>query len=234
MKILIPLAVVLGLIGAIVTFQKFFPSRGGDETKQKPTTDSSRREEAVKTSEDKEQPKIQFLFQESNPILSKKDSPYSSPEADYKPERATKEGFTVKAVDGVALVQHDNDKVKYIITDTGRNKHKIATIYGYTSNPYRIYADCEESHENDPYSRLDGIFVGKTVSTGYVIQATPQKCIIRRIDGGKTYITFNKAESKSKKAEGKEELEKPYIENIQPPQVPSSEQGGIPPLSRRD
>jgi hypothetical protein len=236
MKFLIPLAVILGIVGAIVTFQRFFPSPQAEETKQNPTLSepSGSESQSVDDKEDKKQT-IFFEYKDSNPILSRPNSPYSTPSEDYKPERATKDGYTVQAKDGIAVVQSDNETIKYIVTDTGRNNHKVAPILGFTSNPYRIYADCDESHENDPYSRLDGLFVGKTISYGYVTQATPTKVIIRRIDGGKTYITFSRSinENKGNKAEGKEELEEPYATEIQPPKVEAPKpQGVYPPEAR--
>jgi len=233
MKFLIPLAVIAGLVGAIVTFQKFFPSPTAKEQSKSP---HELEQSSSSQSVDKKEPKtqIQFMYKDSNPILSKKDSPYTSPDGDYKPNRASSEGYVVQAKDGIALIQTDTDKALYVITDTGQDNHKTAVLYGYTKNPAIIYADTEESYEQDPYSGLDGIFTGKTISYGYVIQANPNKCIIKRIDGGKTYITFTRPTGNRNKAEGKEQTQTPLIENISAPEKVDKQEKGIYSPSPRD
>jgi hypothetical protein len=237
MKILIPIAIVIGLVGAIVTFQRFFPSakEKEEEVKQTPSISEPLGSDIKQEDKNEDKKAILFDYKPSDPILSKPDSPYSTPSEDYKPDRPTKDGYTVTAKDGIAIVQVDPNTVKYIVTDTCRDNHKVVKILGYTTNPTIIYADTEESHASDPYSGIDGLFVGKTISYGYIIQATPHKTIIKRLDGGKTYITFSRNinEKNGNKAEAKEELIESYTEDFQPPKAEPKEPEGVHPPQAR-
>ena len=236
MKFLIPLAIVAGIAGAIYTFTTFSKIGQRPANKQEAATETppttEERSSSVAPLETKE-PNITFKYKKSDPLLSTPNQIYSSPESEYISGRANTDGYTEQVQDGIAIVKPNDTDKTYIISDAGRPEHKIAelTHYHRYANYTIIYADCDESHEPDPFSGLDGLFVGKTISYGYITQANTTKVQIKRLDGGNTFITFTKHKSELSPNTGIEEDTQavPYT-TIQPPKaIDKPEAGGVPP-----
>ena len=231
MKILIPLAIIGGLIAAIIVVQKF-SNIGEKPPKERQETQQTTSREEMQSISEPSTNSITFTYKESDKVISTQDNPYISPSEYYQKDRITKDGVVIDAKDGVALLQDKPHSFNYIVTDTGKPIHKVATIEGYTLNPTIIYSDCEESLEYDPYSRLDGLYVGKTISYGIITEANPNRVTIKRNDGGKTIITFGRLRKAKKEATAEENPATPVEQIVEPPVVPNKVEGSSDPSTR--
>jgi len=221
-KLLIPLGIIVGLISAIILVQKvrnIGKSPSSSRVESRPVDAGHQPSRADTPRKNQETPSgVGFEFQPSDPWISTPDSPYSTPERDYSPGRASSDGYTQAAHDGVALVISSPEEKKYIVTPTGRPEHRYVRLFGYSSPPLRIQADCPESDLLGPQGR--GLWINKDVGYGVVEDLSKVKATIRRIDGGVTILSFTKGSLRDTREET--HPEKPMEPVAQPPSPPVS------------
>lgn len=170
-------------------FQRRQMHRG--DSPEEPLRTPSSKDGAGAPSAQLQRPPVVFAFEEGDALFSRKDSPWSSPKNDLQPGRATSQGFVVDARGGVARVQTGPDSTTYVVTDTGRPRHRFEVFTGFTYNGRScvVYGDFEEATSHDPHSRIAGAFVGKTVTDGIITLANPSLIRVDRWDGGVTIIS---------------------------------------------
>lgn len=228
MKILIPLAVCVGIVCALMLFNKF--TSPPDASPNPLSLPEERSDEGAFNKTNGKETNIKFQSEIADGLLSKPNHPYINPALDLKPNTSNSLGYTTQASDGTAIVQNQ-DTITYITTQTGKDEHLVLDRIGYSLSPYTlVYADHNFSKIPDPYTGLIGLYTNKHLPEGIITSTQPHLVIIKKHSGGFLYITFNTKKPEEGKA--KQDI-KPLIEDIQPPKTVKAPLGGdiLPPQS---